>query len=164
MVAQVYGARPLVEPSPAMTHCVCVTAGTEKTHRTQKLGKWVVKLEWMLQCLAEWRRVDEAPWDCFPEQTKARLAYEAREAAAGRKGKDKGMDKEQEKEGEADGEPGGMRVHAGEEVKEPEGGAEMVEGEMDDPGFETGGWDEAAEREFEAFLEGSDDGMSEKGR
>jgi hypothetical protein len=139
ILSHVYGARPLSEPSDEMTHCVCLNTGTEKTYRSNQLGKWVVKLDWMVECLAQWRRVDEGPYDCYPGTIK--------------KGANSGAGSDQ----------AGEKVLEGIDTEGANKGEEG-EGDFDDPGFAAGGWDADAEREFEAFLEGSDDGISEIGR
>lgn len=91
----------------------------------------------MVECLAQWKRVDEGPYDCYPDTIKG-----------GAKSAVKDGDHVSETKGE-------------EESADP---VEEGEGYFVDPGFAVGGWDEDAEREFEAFLEGSDDGISEAGR
>lgn len=67
--AESFGARCEMELSPRTTHVVAGKPGTEKVHMARRRSKeadttvpLVVKTNWLLDCIGQWKRLDETPY------------------------------------------------------------------------------------------------------
>lgn len=145
-----------------MTHCVTANLGTEKTHLAQQMGRWVVKLEWLLKSVALWKRADEREYDWFAGGQSRKDDGAVKKGEVGEDGGALGMTLANQ-DGLADG-LGKITEEIPPKSKlEDAAAGSQGEAGFEDPDFDLGGWDEEAEKEFEAFLEGSEDGGSEAG-
>lgn len=138
------------------------------------MGKWVVKVEWFSQCVAQWRKVDEAEYDCYPALKQdqgngyAMLVGEGTSTPSGLEEPAGGLlslgdDPEDLMiDARENGNGNGAEGEAGALEGADEGDVDI--GILDDPDFQQGGWDEAADAEMAAFFAESDDGASDRGR
>lgn len=131
--------------TPNITHCVAATLGTEKTYRASKLGVPVVWQGWFWESINLWERQDEAPWLAIEQHQKESGTSSGQptpgpSAPATPKEADAPLDTEDSAEQEEDG----------------------IEGFGDDDHFGEG-WDDDAQAELDAFLEGSSDFGSDAG-
>jgi hypothetical protein len=133
-----------------ITHCIAATLGTEKTYRANKLGVPVVWQGWFWESVNLWERQDEAAWLAM-EQIK-----EQDEAGGGGSGLPT---------------PGPSSPNTptkGGLLFDTDPGAEGGEGvdldhDFGDMGDLGNGWDDEAQAELDAFLEGSSDFGSDAG-
>ncbi|KAL7418267.1 CTD phosphatase Fcp1 [Cryptotrichosporon argae] len=157
LAAESYGARVLHMLHPTVTHVVTNARGTEKAVAAERQGAKVVWLQWLSQCMARWERLDEAAYDASP-------GAEARERWEGANRPAETRDAAVDSSGGAETptEPADpVRDPAlSQEADEPaendphEAGDESAEAALDGWGHE---WDDADDKEFEAFMKGGSD-------
>jgi RNA polymerase II subunit A-like phosphatase len=196
--AETFGAIVSNTITPATTHCVTATLGTEKTYRANKMGVMVVWMEWFLQSTALWARQDEERYRAIKPGSGTGSGEGSRAASRPGSGTVTPMDVEggddSEHRGDIGGSSGGGKASApakgssseatrkqsvapleraveGEAsaatVDRGDGADEAGDAELDDEesepdqdlDFGLGEWDEEADEEWKAFMEG--DGGSE---
>ena len=134
--AEIFGAQPVVQLGPDVTHCVTKNNGTEKTVVAQRMGIPVVWYGWYQRCVALWEKVDERDWLVNPPKSPEEASAKGTETRP----------------------PSGSSTPADTLGLE---GIDGVEGiEKGGVGESSGkGWDEEYQKELEAMLQegGSDD-------
>jgi hypothetical protein len=120
--------------TPNITHCVAATLGTEKTYRSHKLGVPVVYQGWFWESCNLWERQDEKIWLAIPDPA----------------------------QGTKTPGPSTPTTPALPDLPLAEEGEKDGQSFEDDKGLGEG-WDDEAQAELDAFLEGSSDWGSEAG-
>jgi len=146
--AETFGAIPSHSLTSKVTHCVAANLGTEKTYRASKLGVPVVWQGWFWESVNLWKKQDERIWLAIPDKSNGNTPGASTPTTPAL--------------------PTIPLVNAGDdgigngEKREEEGG----EGEETFEGDEGlgDGWDDEAQAELDAFLDGSSDFGSDAGR
>jgi RNA polymerase II subunit A-like phosphatase len=145
--AETFGAIPSHSLTAKVTHCVTATLGTEKTYRASKLGVPVVWQGWFWESINLWKRQDEKIWLAIPEKSNGNTPGPSTPTTPALPTLPLADDSET-----------GDKVQ--EEEQEEDKGAETFE---EDEGLGDG-WDDDAQAEFDAFMDGSSDFGSDAGR
>lgn len=132
--AEAFGAIPSVSLTNKITHCIAANIGTEKTYRASKLGVPVVWQGWFWESVNLWERQQEKPWLAIPDQATGPTPGPSTPTTPALP-------------------PLPLQT-------DQEGEGETFEG---DEGLGEG-WDDAAQAELDAFLDGSSDWGSDAGR
>lgn len=120
-----------------VTHCIAATLGTEKTYRASKLGVPVLWQGWFWESVNLWQKQPEKPWLAIPDQANGPTPGSSTPTTPALPPLPLVIEK------------------GGDEEKE-----ETFEG---DEGVGEG-WDDEAQAELDAFLDGSSDWGSDAGR
>lgn len=158
--AETFGAIPSMSLTPNITHCVAATLGTEKTYRASKLGVPVVWQGWFWESVNLWERQDESLWLAMDPQANNNSKTEGGSTS-----------------NSANPTPGpsapatpspqpisldGPDVEPTERQANDDGTEDADEDFLGDEHFGEG-WDDDAQAELDAFLEGSSDVGSDAG-
>lgn len=143
--AETFGAIPSTSLTSKITHCIAATLGTEKTYRANKLGVPVVWQGWFWESVNLWERQDEEAW----------LAMKQAEGAGVNGGPTPGPS--------SPNTPTKGRLGLDDDFGVGGNGDLEAEHDFGDLGDLGDGWDDEAQAELDAFLEGSSDAESEAG-
>jgi RNA polymerase II subunit A-like phosphatase len=136
--AEAFGAIPSMSLTNKITHCIAATLGTEKTYRASKLGVPVLWQGWFWESVNLWQKQDEKPWLAIPDQATGPTPGPSTPTTPALP-------------------PLPLQAEIGDEKEER---GETFEG---DEGLGDG-WDDDAQAELDAFLDGSSDWGSDAGR
>ena len=131
----------MIDITPNMTHCVTATLGTEKVHRASKMNVFVVWVDWFYKSVALWERQDERDYLAHPREQSA-------EAGPSRNGSGPGTPKIVVEGEPVEGNGGDMKDEDMDDAERDWGNDDLADGKA---------WDEDADAELQAFLEGSSD-------
>ena len=139
----------MIDITPSTTHCVIATVGTEKAYRAFKLGAKVVWAEWFRKSVALWEKQDETE---FLAMTGSTSKTDIPRVPSGQNVPDIQVTGAN---GMKEGDP---VSHLGLDGLNPARTEEEDGPSQEDDEVLTGqGWDDAADAELQAFLEGSSD-------
>ena len=139
--AEAFGARPILDVTSNMTHCVTAALGTEKTHRAIKIGAFVVWVDWFHKSVALWEKQDEREFLVIPDA-----------------GPSRSSSRPDTPQILVDGEPNGLETN-GLVQDVPMGDMDMSGWDGNDDLMGGKEWDEKDDADLQAFMaDGSDSG------
>ena len=139
--AEAFGAIPSMSLTNKVTHCIAASLGTEKTYRASKLGVPVLWQGWFWESINLWEKQDEKVWLAIPEQATGPTPGPSTPTTPALPPLSLVSEKAQT---QAQGEEKGETFEGDEGLGE--------------------GWDDEAQAELDAFLDGSSDWGSDAGR